>query len=153
MPDPSAVLGEVARVLRPGGKLYVAATNRTSIANLLFDPHYNVPFIPIMSRRMARWYVTQLCGVSTTFNVEKYFFRGELVRCISSAEFSIEPLPVYQEKLREGSLAHAPGRGFVRRMFSVPAFRKAAVWFAGTRAFDRFVAPGFQFLCTRLDSE
>jgi ubiquinone/menaquinone biosynthesis C-methylase UbiE len=151
--DSGAVLGEVARVLRPGGEMYVGTTSRTSIPNLFLDPHYKVPFIPIMSKRMARWYVTQLCKVSTTFTVEKYFFRGELVRSISSAGFSVESIPGYQEKLLEGSFAHAPGRAFLRRMISVPTLRKAAVWFAGTRAFELFVAPGFGFLCTRLDSE
>src|SRR6266404_3919864 len=80
--DPRRMMQGVARVARSGAFVFVGATNRASIANLLVDPHYNAPLIPLMPKPLATWYVTKLLRLSETFNVEKYFFRGELLKCL-----------------------------------------------------------------------
>jgi len=64
--DPARMLREVARVIRPGGMAYIGATNRTSFVNIMFDPHYNAPLIPLMSKRVATWYVTRFLKFSNT---------------------------------------------------------------------------------------
>jgi 2-polyprenyl-3-methyl-5-hydroxy-6-metoxy-1,4-benzoquinol methylase len=141
------VMQEVARVLRPGGVAYVGATNRSSIANILFDPHYNAPFIPLMSKRVAAWYVTKVLRLSRSFNVEKYFFHAGLLKCLESAGFTCEELRLYREKLRTSDLAAAPGRDTMRAVLAVPFVRRFAMWFADTWLFLNFVAPGFDVLC------
>ena len=147
--DPRRMMQEVARVVRPGGLVYVGATNRASVANLLFDPHYIAPLIPMMPKPIATWYVTKLLRLSGTFNVEKYFFRGELLKCLHDAGFLCEPLPLYQEKIRRDDFAVAPGRNFVRRLLAFPGVRPLALALAGTAAFGYLIAPGHVFLCQR----
>lgn len=141
------VLAKVARVLRPGGVAYVGTTNRTSVANILFDPHYNAPFIPLMSKRVAAWYVTKVLRLSSSFNVETYFFHAGLLTCLESAGFTCEELRLYREKLRTSDLAAAPGRETMRAVLAVPSLRRFAMWFADTWLFLNFIAPGFDVLC------
>lgn len=147
--DPQKMMQEVARVVRPGALVFVGATNRTSIVNLLCDPHYNAPFIPLMSKRFATWYVTRVLRYSETFNVEKYFFRGKLLECLQSSGFYCESLPIYREKIRRDDFATAPGRNFLRKLLAVPGVRRFAIALADTTAFEYVIAPGFQFLCRR----
>lgn len=147
-----AMMREVARVARPGALVFVGATNRTSIVNLIFDPHYNVPLIPLLPKRLATWYVTNIWKVSGSFNVERYFFRRELVQLIHDAGFSCQGLPLYQKKLETSDLAAAPGRGLIRKMLKVPFIRNVAMWSSGTSVFEHFIAPGFNFLCRRDDT-
>jgi len=148
--DPAQMMREVARVLCPRGMAFVGATNRTSIVNLLFDPHYNAPLIPLMSKKTATFYVTRLLRFSNSFNVEKYFFRSELVSCLETSGFACQELPLYADKLKKANLADAPGRGLVKKLLGNALIRSCAIRWADTRAFNYLVAPGFNFLCTRL---
>lgn len=54
--DQQLHLSEVWRVLKPGGVVYLATPNR----NWLIDPHYRVPFINWMPRRLADIYLRAL---------------------------------------------------------------------------------------------
>lgn len=47
------VLKEVARILRPGGVLYLAIENRWHPGTLLKDPHTGLPWVNALPRRMA----------------------------------------------------------------------------------------------------
>jgi 2-polyprenyl-3-methyl-5-hydroxy-6-metoxy-1,4-benzoquinol methylase/uncharacterized protein YbaR (Trm112 family) len=147
--DPCRMMLEAARVIRSGGLVFVGATNRASIANFLFDPHYNAPLIPLMPKPLATWYVTKFLRLSDSFNVEKYFFRGELLRCLEAPGFSCESLPLYREKILKDDFAVAPGRSFVRTLLAFPGIRPLAVSLAGTTAFEYWIAPGFNLLCRR----
>ena len=51
-------LSEVLRVLKPGGLIYLATPNRL----WLFDPHYEVPFINWLPRKVATKYLKALKG-------------------------------------------------------------------------------------------
>lgn len=51
--DQQRHVSEVLRVLKPGGLAYVATPNR----NWLIDPHYRLPFINWMPRRLAAMYL------------------------------------------------------------------------------------------------
>jgi SAM-dependent methyltransferase len=54
--DVGACIGEMLRVLRPGGVIYVRAPDY----NCFFEPHYRLPFLPTMYRPLAAWYLTRL---------------------------------------------------------------------------------------------
>lgn len=148
--DPSQMMREVARVVRPGGMVFIGATNRCSVVNLLTDPHYNAPFVPIMSKRLASWYIVKLLKFSTSFNVEKYFSRREIIRIIEDAGFVCKHFPLYREKLTNSEQrATAPGGRVMKTLLSVPVLRRCAIALSSTRLFNTFIAPTFFFIAVR----
>ena len=148
--NPAIVMQEMARVVRPGGVVFISATNRCSLRNVIWDPHYLVPFVPLMSRRMAERYVTRVWRVYPSYDVGKYFTRGELVRHIKGNGFDCEDLPVYKRKLAANELiAGGPGQAVVSRLLRSDALRRLMVRFADTWVFRHFVQPGFYFVAHR----
>jgi SAM-dependent methyltransferase len=61
--DPAALLRECARVLRPGGILYLDGPNRFSAKWLWSDPHYQMAWVSILPGRLAKLYATRLRGL------------------------------------------------------------------------------------------
>jgi 2-polyprenyl-3-methyl-5-hydroxy-6-metoxy-1,4-benzoquinol methylase len=53
VPDSARLTNEIYRVLKPGGVCYFAAGNRLQ----LIEPHYNLPFLSAIPRKMAHGYV------------------------------------------------------------------------------------------------
>ncbi|MFO0609587.1 MAG: class I SAM-dependent methyltransferase [Polyangiales bacterium] len=60
--DALSAVRELARVLRPGGVLYLFGPNRLSPANLRADPHYRLAGVSAMPHALGRWYVTKVRG-------------------------------------------------------------------------------------------
>jgi len=60
--DARAAVRELARVLRPGGALYLFGPNRFSPANLRADPHYRLAGVSALPPSLGRWYVTRVRG-------------------------------------------------------------------------------------------
>lgn len=60
--DPRATVREIARVLRPGGTLYLFGPNRLSPANFWSDPHYRLTGVSVLPHACGRWYVTRVRG-------------------------------------------------------------------------------------------
>lgn len=60
--DPRRTVAEIARVLRPGGTLYLFGPNRFALANLRADPHYQLAGVSALPNALGRWYVTRVRG-------------------------------------------------------------------------------------------
>ncbi len=52
--EPSTVLQEIRRVLRPDGMVYMSTPNRDSALNLLSDPHFGLPLVSTKTREQLR---------------------------------------------------------------------------------------------------
>ena len=70
VPDYRQVLAEAARVLRPGGKLFVICPN---YAALRIEAHYHVPWLPFFPRRLASAYLRRL-GCNPKFFEEHVYY-------------------------------------------------------------------------------
>lgn len=147
--DPSLVIREVARVLKPGGLVFIGATNRWSIVNLVSDPHYHVPLIPFMSKKLAAWYVVKLLKLSGSLNIEKYFFRPHIIRDLQNAGFICRDLPLYHQRLTRGELSTTSTSGTIKKLLSIPLFRKLAVGLSSKPLFSTFIAPTLFFVAAR----
>lgn len=49
--------GELLKLLKPGGVIYLSTPNRHSLLNLLADPHWGLPFVSAMNRKTIRKFV------------------------------------------------------------------------------------------------
>lgn len=148
--EPRRTLGEVARVLTRGGVAYVATTNRWSLLTLLTDPHYNVPGVNLLPRRVAAWYVTQLWRVSSTYNVGEYFSKPGLRRLFRAAALVEEEVrDMYEDKIRSGKIAAALGRSWLIGLLRYAAVQRTAIALTRSAFFNFFVQPSFHFLAFR----
>jgi 2-polyprenyl-3-methyl-5-hydroxy-6-metoxy-1,4-benzoquinol methylase len=62
--DPTAVLAEIGRVLRPGGRLFLTVINRRAWV----DPHYHIRGINWIPRAWAEWYIERQGRSKATSN-------------------------------------------------------------------------------------
>ncbi len=60
--DPRAAVREIARVLRPGGVLYLLGPNRLSPRLFASDPHYGLTGVSVLPPALGRFYVTRVRG-------------------------------------------------------------------------------------------
>lgn len=148
--DPARVLGEVARVLRPGGAAYLSVPNRLSLVNLVSDPHYNVPAVGLLPRWAGAWCVTRLFRVSRQYTVERYFTWGQAQRLLAGA--GLRPQYVeggYEAKLRAGAMPKAPARRWLARLAQAPGLRAVLIRALGSRLFRQAVLPAWQFIAAK----
>jgi SAM-dependent methyltransferase len=53
VPDAAMLMGEIYRILKPGGICYFAAGNRLNT----IEPHYHLPFLSVIPRPLAHIYI------------------------------------------------------------------------------------------------
>ena len=58
--SPARSISEIARVLRPGGVVFLSWPNKGSLINLWRDPHYQMIGVVLMPRRLGRFYVERV---------------------------------------------------------------------------------------------
>lgn len=145
--DPIQVLAEATRVLRPGGLIYTSVPNRLSMINIVSDPHYNVPAVGLMPRRLAAWYVTRLLHLSDCFTVERYFAWWEIVSLLQHTGLIWKELEGrYEGKIRSGERPKAPGRRWLVNILRVPGVRHFTLRWTRGRLFKYFASPAWEFL-------
>ena len=52
--DPEAALVNITLITRSRGKLWISTPNRWSLANLICDPHYSLPVLAALPRRLVK---------------------------------------------------------------------------------------------------
>lgn len=55
--DLSSLPGELIKLLKPGGVIYLSTPNKLSVLNLVADPHWGLPFVSVMNRKTIRKFV------------------------------------------------------------------------------------------------
>jgi ubiquinone/menaquinone biosynthesis C-methylase UbiE len=151
---PDLTLLEIARVLRTGGFVYIGTTNRSSVLNLIADPHYNLPGISLMPRRMAAWYVTRLVKVSASYNIGTYFWKRQLLSLASAAGLTVHELhSIYEEKIRSCRLTTAFGRGWLVALLRYSPIRRGVLLMTRTWLFNRLIQPGWDLVAFKLPAE
>lgn len=102
VPDPQRMMGEIYRVLRPGGVCYFAATNRWA----LIEKHHRLPFLSWLPSSLADRYI-RLFGKGDAY-YERHLGYRPLLNLVS--EFKVEDCT--------GKILSAPNRYAADYMFS-----------------------------------
>lgn len=76
-------LAEIARVLRPGGWLYLQFPNRFSLQNLKKDPHYGLVGASVLPPGLGEFYVVNLRGRSHSYDVGTFPVAGRVIRTLA----------------------------------------------------------------------
>ena len=82
--DPERVVHEMFRILKPGGKLFIATCNYRSF----YEGHYRCLWLPLLSRRTARPWVTTFGRNPAFLDEVNFLSRRALVRYAREAGFS-----------------------------------------------------------------
>ncbi len=148
VPSARKLLTECARVLSSGGAIYVSVPNRHSLVNLIFDPHYGVPGIGMLPKRVAAWYVTRLLRLRPVYTVERYFGFREIRAMFEEVGLRAEILPnSWTQKIAAGSEPSDPRRMWMYRLSQSRWLRPLMLKASSTRPFRSFVAGSWTFIC------
>jgi hypothetical protein len=89
--DPHLAIAEVARVLVPGGNVFVLAPNRFSMSVTLCDPHYQLPFVVWLPQRWRDWCVKTL-GRGDSYDGNWFPSMPELIKAFRTEGLSLLPV-------------------------------------------------------------
>jgi len=120
--DWKAVLGEARRILMPGGVMYIKGP---SYAVRFTEPHYRVPWLPLLPRRVARSYLS-LLGRQTGYYEDHIHYRrrGEVIDELRRLDLSLT-FP-RQEKMADPSSVNRTWVKNLVRLCDTPALRPLA---------------------------
>jgi ubiquinone/menaquinone biosynthesis C-methylase UbiE len=83
--DVKQCLSEMLRVISRKGILYI----RTPSYNSFYEPHYHLPFLPRMNRRLAKLYLTLLDRPTKGIDKIIYVTKRDILRLLNSMEPSL----------------------------------------------------------------
>lgn len=142
--DPTQVLGELARVLRPGGHALVTAINRRAWV----DPHYHIAGLNWLPRPLAEAIIAargrSKAGAAfrdmQRLSAMHYYHYPELLRLCNRLGFLVRDMR--EEQLRAGALESPKlTRRAIRYLLralrlELPAYRAQRRWYAGMFELD-----------------
>ncbi|GAB4446393.1 MAG: class I SAM-dependent methyltransferase [Chloroflexi bacterium OHK40] len=142
--DPRRVLGELARVLRPGGHALITAINRRAWV----DPHYHMRGLNWLPRPLAELLIAargrSKAGAAfrdmQRLSEMHYFHYGELVGLCERLGFRVHDMR--ERQLRAGRfVSRKPGRRAIRRALRAVgleglAYRAQRRWYVGMFELD-----------------
>ena len=90
VPDRQKLLDEIARVLKPGGRLFIIAPNYAAFRQ---EAHYQVPWPPYLPRTLAVIYL-KLWGKNPTYFAQGIFpcTNRQVLADLRAHDFSVRPL-------------------------------------------------------------
>jgi ubiquinone/menaquinone biosynthesis C-methylase UbiE len=100
--DYKRCIREMIRVLRPGGVLYIRAPDYTGF----FEPHYRVPFLPRMNRKLASLYLGFIGKPLSGLSHLQWITGKEVIKILNETDtnLSIEHLRHYYSHKRLASI-------------------------------------------------
>jgi SAM-dependent methyltransferase len=139
--DQAATLAEAYRVLKPGGRLFLASPNRFSLAP---EPHVQVWGVGFLPRRWMPAYV--LHARKLDFRAIRTLGYGEWRRLLRASPFGSGRISV--PRLPEGDLRHfSLLKRMVARFYNAIVATRAGQWVG------RAVGPLFHVVCEKRGSE
>lgn len=109
--DPEKAIAEMVRVTRPGGAIHIMCPDYRST----FEAHYQLPWLPLFPRGLARIYLRLLGRPALGLETIRYVTRPRILRWIARAEvrrrFLVldENRVMFENGLRRRGLPGLPG--------------------------------------------
>jgi 2-polyprenyl-3-methyl-5-hydroxy-6-metoxy-1,4-benzoquinol methylase len=127
--DQKAVLREAARVLKPGGAIYVACPNYLRF----YEPHYKIFWFPLLPKTLGRLYLRVRGRSPALLNQITYTTNSRLRALAGGLGSQYATIDLHREKFLEkcehGSFLSLRAR-IVGRMAKLPVIGRATTWAA-----------------------
>jgi ubiquinone/menaquinone biosynthesis C-methylase UbiE len=98
----SECLKEMVRVLKPGGSLYIKCPDYNSF----FEPHYQLPFFPVMNKNLAEKYLEFMGRPTLGLKTLNWTTEKNIIDDLSyfSGSFKIERMSEYYSDIRKNKI-------------------------------------------------